>query len=401
MRMIPVLRLEAGFRLPSVWLGLWVLAGLGAALSPGVLGGQIREVSLEVGGSSVRPPSGVEGDAANFLVGGIRAQSYDFFGTGIMAALQAGRSVSDGAGGDFLSGTLDGSYWHPFGGGWSGGLEARAFAFEVTDPFPYRAVAVEGGPALRFAGSRVVATLEGVVGSGWSRTELVPYAQEPAVTLEEDLWRYGLTGEVLAGSRSVMVGLAAGVHDSPGGSYQSLGGRLLLRGAGPVVEFTVDAWETPLGSQTTGGLAMVIPLDGWSLRGFLGKSEPDPLTLAEPGGGSGGLMVGRRLWGTDPLPPAKPALHQVLDTTPRGFRVRVRVHPPPGTRDVQLLGDFTLWEPVAMTADGDQWVAELVIPEGVHHFGFMADGEWFVPENAPDTVSDAWGRRNATLVIER
>ena len=208
----------------------FLLASMAVVLHPWGVKGQLKEVSLEVGGSSVRPPSGVEGDAASFLVAGIRGMSYDFTGTGLTAALQIGRSVVEGNGGDFYSGSLDGAYWLPFGGGWSGGLEARGFAFEVTDPFPYRAVAMEGGPALRFATRHVSATLKGVMGTGWSRTELVPYADEEAITLEEDLWRYGFTGEALVGNGMVMAGLAAGVHDSPGGTYRSLGGRLLLRG---------------------------------------------------------------------------------------------------------------------------------------------------------------------------
>lgn len=391
MKMRPVFRLSA----------LMFLPGVLASLLPTGLGGQLREISLEAGGSSVRPPTGVEGDAASFLVAGLRAQSFDFIGTGFMAAVQAGRSMAQGSGGDFFSGTLEGSYWHPLAGGWSGGLEARGLAFEVTDPFSYQALAVEGGPSIRFSDSHFSATVEGVVGSGWSRTELVPRADEATVTLEEALWRYGLTGEFLAGTRSVMAGLAAGVHESPGGSYRSVGGRLLLAGAGPVVELTLDAWQTPLGNQTTGGIALVIPLDDWSLRGFLGKSEPDPLTLAEPGGGSGGLMVGRRLWGRDPFPPARPPLHEVLDSAADAPRVRIQVRPPRGTEQVQVMGDFTLWQPIPMKKDGDRWVAEIRISEGVHHFGFLADGEWYVPDEAPDTVSDEWGRKNATLVIER
>jgi len=380
---------------------LTMLAALGALLLPASTGAQVREISLEVGGSSVRPPTGVDGDNASFLVGGIRGMSYDFSGTGFMAAFQGGRSVSQGSGGDFLSGTLEGTFWHPLGAGWSGGLEARGFAFEVTDPFPYRALALEGGPALRFGSRHLSFELEGVLGTGWSRTELAPAEDEGVVTMEEDLWRYGATGEVLTGAGGVMVGLTGGIHESPGGTYQSLGGRLLLRAAGGVVELSLASWETPLGAETTGGLALVIPLDGWSLRGFMGKSEPDPLTLAEPGAGSGGFMVGRRIWGRDPLPPARAPLHEVVEELEGASRIRVRVEPPRGTREMQVMGDFTLWEPVPMERRGESWVAVLEVPDGVHHFGFLADGEWFVPEQAPNTVSDEWGRRNATLVIGR
>ena len=50
--------------------------------------------------------------------------------------------------------------------------------------------------------------------------------------------------------------------------------------------------------------------------------------------------------------------------------------------------------------DGDEWVGRLTIEPGTHHFGFLADGEWFLPEDTPDTVPDEWGRTNATIVIE-
>jgi hypothetical protein len=68
---------------------------------------------------------------------------------------------------------------------------------------------------------------------------------------------------------------------------------------------------------------------------------------------------------------------------------------------VEILGDFTLWEPLPMRADGTRWSVQLQIPEGTHHFGFLADGDWYLPEDAPDSVADEWGRKNATIVIER
>ena len=68
---------------------------------------------------------------------------------------------------------------------------------------------------------------------------------------------------------------------------------------------------------------------------------------------------------------------------------------------MELIGDFTLWEPIPMEYDGTQWSAEVNIQPGTHHFGFLADGEWFLPEDAPDAVPDEWGRKSATIVIER
>ena len=42
----------------------------------------------------------------------------------------------------------------------------------------------------------------------------------------------------------------------------------------------------------------------------------------------------------------------------------------------------------------------LEIGNGTHHFGFLVNDEWFVPDDAPDVVPDEWGRHSATLVIE-
>jgi len=310
-------------------------------------------------------------------------------------------TLEETSGGDYYSLNLEGVKWWELGGGWSGGVDLKGFAFEVGDPFPYQALGFEGGPNLRFASRHVTARVRGVGGGGWSRAELVRTADGPPTTVEDDLWRYGATAEVLAGSSRLMGGVAAGIHESLGGTYRSAGLRLLTGWGGAAMEVRVDAWDTPAGSETTGGLAFILPFGGWSLRGFLGRTEPDPLTLAEPGGGSGGILIGRRILGGEPLYRVNPPLHEVLENGGTLARVRIHVEAPRGTEAVQLLGDFTLWEPVGMTQDGKKWVVEVEIPEGTHHFGFLADGAWYVPDDAPDAVSDEWGRRNATLVIER
>ena len=66
----------------------------------------------------------------------------------------------------------------------------------------------------------------------------------------------------------------------------------------------------------------------------------------------------------------------------------------------QVSGDFTTWEPVAMSLRGNRWQVEIDVATGTHHFGFLIDDEWYVPDDAPDGVLDEWGRTNATLVIE-
>ena len=53
-----------------------------------------------------------------------------------------------------------------------------------------------------------------------------------------------------------------------------------------------------------------------------------------------------------------------------------------------------------MSRQGDRWLVEVDVAPGTHHFGFLIDNEWYVPDDAPDVVLDEWGRKSATLVIE-
>jgi hypothetical protein len=362
---------------------------------------QISEVVLEVGGSQVRPAIGVDGAATSFLVGGLRASYFGVAGGGVYAAFLAGRALDGGAAGDFVSAQLGAELRKSVAPDWSASGEMRVFGFDVTDPFSYRAGAVEGRTGIRFSRAGISAEAAGVAGWGRSRVVLRRYADGPGHVMTDALWRAGGTVEVLAGVGPVAVGATGGVHASAGGTYRSLGGRLVFGSGGTAVDVRIDAWRSPIGTETTGGIALVIPFGGaWSVRGFLGRSEPDPLTLAEPGRGSVGAVLGRRVAGSGSRPLRRSvALYEVLAETPAGARVRF-VLACEAARSVEILGDFTQWQPVAMHGQDGPWVVELSVPEGTYHFGFLVDGDWFLPDDAPDTVPDDWGRRNATLVVE-
>jgi hypothetical protein len=149
----------------------------------------------------------------------------------------------------------------------------------------------------------------------------------------------------------------------------------------------------------TGGLALVLPLgQSWSLRGFFGRSEPDPLTLAQPGSGSGGLLIGRTILGGSHAVTDAP--YEVIENTATGSRIRLSIEAPSNARSVQLLGDFTYWEPLPLRFERGRWVTELEVGIGTHHYGFLVDDEWYLPDDARDVVPDEWGRLSATLVIE-
>jgi hypothetical protein len=376
-----------------------VLAAGLAAVAPAAADAQTA-VAFEIGASQVGPPSGVEGESTHFGVAGLRWSHYALGGSSVSASLMFGTAFGDTTGGDFVSAVVQSGLRDHWGPRWTGGLDVELIGFEVRTPFPYRALAVEGGPSLGFQTGPLSVTAAGVLGVGRSRVELWRRFDGVHRVFEDDLWRYGGTTELLIGRGVVRAGVVGGVHETPGGTYTSGGGRIVLAGSWGAAEARTDVWETPVGTEVTGGLVFMIPLAGWSLRGFGGKSEPDPLTLAEPGSGSGGLLLSRSLYTTPVDLGGADVPYEVVGRDGPNARVRIRVEAPDGARAVALLGDFTLWEAVPMTRTGDGWSAVVDVPEGAHHYGFMVDDEWYVPDETQDVVPDEWGRESAILVIE-
>jgi hypothetical protein len=358
------------------------------------------DVTLEIGASQMGPSLGDDADYTRFAVGGIRASHYTLSGSGVAAGFLFGHTIGGQTGADFFSASLGGTLVDEWGGGWAGGMDVRLLGFGVRAPYPYRALAAEGGPMVRFSRGTFSLTTTAVAGIGRSRIRLWRVPGGRGRLFFDDLWRVGGTTEVLFGSTDIRAGLAAGVHETTGGTFSSGGGRVIFVGGQAAVELRADVWRTPAGTDLIGGLEFVIPLAGWSLRGFLGRSEPDPLTLAAPGSGSAGLLVGRSIMSRGPEAPDAASNYEIVEATERGARVRIRVEAPESTARVELLGDFTLWEPVAMTPRRGGWETEIEVPAGAHHYGFLADGEWYLPEGDPSAVPDEWGRMTAILVIE-
>ena len=358
------------------------------------------DVTLELGASQIGAAVGADTDDARFAIGGLRASHYRPNGTGIYASFLGGQVFGDSVGGSFASGVIEATLRDQWSPSWSGGLETRFLGFGIKDPFPYRTLATELGTSVRHRTAHTSFEVGARGGIGHSRVELWRRVGGLTRVFEDDLWRVGGDAELLVGSPSVQVGVVGSSHKTSGETYTSLGGRLVFGGDWGVVEVRADRWDTPLGPETTGGVAMVVPLGGWSFRAFFGRPDPDPLTLAQPGTGSGGVLLGRSLYSSARTLGREGALHEVLTYSDSGSRVRLTVDAPDGAARVQLLGDFTLWEPIPMTRAGDRWVAEVDVPVGTHHFGFLVDDEWYVPADAPDVVPDEWGRASATLVIE-
>jgi hypothetical protein len=82
----------------------------------------------------------------------------------------------------------------------------------------------------------------------------------------------------------------------------------------------------------------------------------------------------------------------------RGMRI-VRVVAA-GARTVELMGDFTSWEPIALIAEeGGVWVARLDIAPGVHRVNIRIDGgEWIAPPGL-SSVADDFGGQVGVFVV--
>ena len=378
----------------SVWA-----AGAAGALGASPLAAQ-TDVTLEVGASQIGPPLGLDAESARFAVGGLRASHHGTSGAGLYGSLLAGRTIGGTNGGDFLTATLGGVLGEQWSAAVRGALDLRFLAFGIRAPYPYSAVAVEAAPSVTFGSGPVSLEVAGVAGSGRSRFEVWRRVGGRTRVFEDQLARIGATSALTLGMGAIRVTLAGGIHGTAGGSFTSGGARLLLAGAWGAVEARADVWRTPVGTESTGGLALVIPLSGWSLRGYFGRSEPDPLTLAQPGSTGGGLLLGRSLYERAAGAAADAQPWEILSATSAGARVRLSVEAPPGAREVALLGDFTLWDEVPMQRAGGSWEVEVDVAPGTHHYGFLVDGEWYVPQDTRDVVPDEWGRESAILVIE-
>ena len=129
---------------------------------------------------------------------------------------------------------------------------------------------------------------------------------------------------------------------------------------------------------------------------------PVDLTQGFPGGrfASISIRVGSRRF--------QPSSITVLEPSPRkGFEVRtidsrtreLRVRAP-SANTVEVMGDFTSWQPVSLrTAEDGWWTIQLPIGAGIHEMNVRINrGPWAVPEGL-QRKSDEFGGSTGVLVI--
>ena len=370
------------------------------ALCPAGVSGQWGDLRLEVGASRAFAASGTNLDASTYLTAGLQVDRWTPSGSGVFASVFGGMAA-DSIGGNWGSVVLGGEAVVGAGGPVEFSLSGSAYGFAVGEPFVYEALTVTARPEIRIPVGRAALVLYGEGGKGTSTIEF--RRTDHIRSFEQDLWHYGGGPELQLRLGRALASASFGVLETEGGTYQR--GEIQIRTAGTngsLIDAMLRIWDTPLGTETTGSVVLTIPIGGpnWFARLVGGRTDPDPLVQSEPGG-QGGIVIGRRLvrFGPSERTPVV-----ALGAMSGGARALFRVENRDAQRvedavRVELLGDFSSWEPQAMVRDRRAWILEIPLTTGTYHFGFLVDGEWFVPEAAPGQVSDDWGQMNATIVV--
>jgi hypothetical protein len=75
----------------------------------------------------------------------------------------------------------------------------------------------------------------------------------------------------------------------------------------------------------------------------------------------------------------------------------------PAARQVALAGTFNAWDadvtPLRRVSSDGVWTVTIALPAGQHQYGFVVDGQRWVPDPAAPSVDDGFGRRNSVLSL--
>jgi hypothetical protein len=344
---------------------------------------------LDASTSHAQPPAGATADAAQYiLLGGRLATDFDW-GSLSFAGRYGGAFQADV--GRWLQGEASVSTGGRAGAAWVR-ASAAAFGLRYVDPFRYDASGFQLRPSVSVpAGSYVISAVPDLTFGSWSTDGRGTNLRNLGGDIE--LRRaFGAVGTVLSGGAlRVENGVTAGTFARASGAVTLDRGRW-------ATQLQLRVQRTPLENEIGGGLHLsVAAAPGLELHAHMGQTIRDP-RYGTPGAVGVSLRATVRAVHWSPPPP--PAVASLAERSDSGQVVRFAIRAPEAA-SVQLTGAFTGWEPVAMEPAPDGWWRlSRVLAPGLHHFGFLVDGEWAIPEGAPGVVDDGWGRRNASIVVD-
>jgi hypothetical protein len=369
---------------------------------PSGAAGQSGGLLLDAGFSYSLPPASVTAESTPYLFLGTRL--------GVPLGDRANWNLSGATG---LSLESTGSSWVSvmtgldaalhLGGSLFFDLSLQGEAFSVGDPYPYRAAVGEAEPAIRLElGS---ATLRLVGSGGIGRSEVRAWDGVPAgpgdgggfsqsgPDIVSDLWSWGgrLEAYFRRGAAEPRFRLEA--YTAPQGDYFGGGAGVRFAAFGSDWVADVGVWETPGGAELQFGVNVYLPLrHDLALRVNGGRYRPDPLLDTPPAGSAGAIAS----WTVTRFGEPSSSLYRIESGSPARVHFRLQADE---TSVVELVGDFTEWQPIPMLRVQDAWVLALAVEPGLHRFGFLVDGDWYLPDEADGRVTDDWGLEQTTLVV--
>ncbi len=353
------------------------------------LAAQDISVWLDASTSHARPPAGVTADPAQYgLLGG--RLGADFAWGSLVLGGRYGEAFW-GSEGRWLQGEAAVST-----GGRVGRAGVRAvlstFGLRYYDPFRYEAGGFELRPSVSVpAGPFILSALPRVSLGAWTNGDVRGELEVAGGELEIRRSFGPVRAAVSGGATTVANGTTAGTFTQGAASLA------LDRGTW-AAEVRLQAQHTPLETELGGGVRLtLVAAPGMELHAYGGQTLRDPLFgTAGSLGFSISATVRALRW--SPAPPPPVAAVGERESGGRVVRFAIRA---PEARTVELTGAFTDWEPIAMEeGEGGWWRVQRTLPPGLHHFGFLVDGKWAIPQDAPGVVDDGWGRRNASIVVD-
>ncbi|HEX6937880.1 MAG TPA: glycogen-binding domain-containing protein [Longimicrobiales bacterium] len=364
---------------------------------------QSLDVWVDAAAAHARPPAGVP-DVDPSMLGWIGGRlRVDRLGPLALDLSGRGGRSAESAGGTWLDGAIGVQAAR-----WLGALNASGrielFGLDYRRPFSYHAYGFKAAPRLAHTiGSFIVSAHGEFTRGGWRLAGPLDTGPGNSINSSAD-GPIALTGGGLVVGRAVgpaWLEASAEAYDATNGdadgTFAALGVSAAFSAGAADVSLGGAYWSTPRGTELGLGATISARLGERSVAfATVEKSATDPL-FGTPGSVTASIgmsvrLAERRIGGTAPVA-------EITEPAGRGRKVRFQL--PGRTADrVALAGTFTDWEPRPMKRAGEQWILELVLEPGVHHFVFLLDGDrWYVPDNAPGIVDDGWGRRNASLVI--
>lgn len=129
-------------------------------------------------------------------------------------------------------------------------------------------------------------------------------------------------------------------------------------------------------------------------------NDPKADASLESDDGNGGKNSGVKIGGDK----AEPAAPQIISAEKGHLFVLNTAGMSPKPKSVTVAGSFNGWNKDAnpLKKNGDTWSLALPLPEGVHHYKFVLDGEKYIQDPKGDALfeeDDTFGGRNSGLLV--